>query len=125
MDIPSIIYLSDEWETANDYALYDSVATNLTFYRSLVTNPLKEDLLFYSQSYLTSKYPYEHFNDDISHHVYENLFREKSGEWADLVAGKNRQEFTRRMKAMKNKLEKVAPDFVKSYEKMYRIVEGL
>jgi len=76
MDIPSIIYLSDEWETANDYALYDSVATNLTFYHSLVQNPLKEDLLSYSQSYLTSKYPYEHFNDDISHHVYENLFRE-------------------------------------------------
>ena len=56
---------------------------------------------------------------------YENLFREKTGEWADLVAGKNRQEFAERMKALKNKLEKVAPDFVKSYEKMYRIVEGL
>ncbi|MFX0125919.1 MAG: hypothetical protein ACFFAE_20025 [Candidatus Hodarchaeota archaeon] len=76
MDIPSIIYLSDEWETANNYALYDSVVTNLTFYRSLVTNPLKEDLLSYSQSYLTSKYPFEHFNDNISHHSYENLFRE-------------------------------------------------
>lgn len=56
---------------------------------------------------------------------YENLFREKTGEWADLVAGKNREEFAAKMKALKNKLEKVAPDFVKSYEKMYRIVEGL
>ncbi len=56
---------------------------------------------------------------------YENLFREKTGEWADLVAAKNRQEFADRMKALKSKLEKVAPDFVKSYEKMYRIVEGL
>lgn len=56
---------------------------------------------------------------------YENLFREKTGEWADLVAGKDRREFAGRMKALKSKLEKVAPDFVKSYEKMYRIVEGL
>jgi hypothetical protein len=56
---------------------------------------------------------------------FEELFREKTAEWADLVAGKNREEFTRRMKALKNQLEEVAPDFVKSYEKMYRIVEGL
>lgn len=56
---------------------------------------------------------------------YENLFRVKTGEWADLVAGKNRQEFAEKMKALKSKLEEVAPDFVKSYEKMYRIVEGL
>jgi prephenate dehydrogenase len=56
---------------------------------------------------------------------YENLFRKKTGEWADLVAGKDRHEFVERMKALKSRLEKVAPDFVKSYEKMYRIVEGL
>ncbi|HEY97135.1 MAG TPA: prephenate dehydrogenase [Dehalococcoidia bacterium] len=56
---------------------------------------------------------------------YENLFREKTGEWADLVAGKDRREFVERMKALKSRLEKVAPDFVNSYEKMYRIVEGL
>jgi prephenate dehydrogenase len=56
---------------------------------------------------------------------YERLFREKTGEWADLVAGKDRKEFVRRMQELKNRLEKVAPDFVKSYEKMYRIVEGL
>ena len=56
---------------------------------------------------------------------YEQLFREKTGEWAELVAGKDRQEFVRRMQALKTRLEQVAPDFVKSYEKMYRIVEGL
>jgi len=56
---------------------------------------------------------------------YEQLFRDKTGEWADLVAGKDRQEFVRSMEALKSRLEKVAPDFVKSYEKMYRIVEGL
>jgi len=56
---------------------------------------------------------------------FEELFRGKTAEWADLVAGKNRREFAERMKALKSKLQKVAPDFVKSYEKMYRIVEGL
>lgn len=56
---------------------------------------------------------------------FEELFREKTAEWADLVAAKDREEFARRMKSMKSKLEEVAPGFVKSYEKMYRIVEGL
>ena len=56
---------------------------------------------------------------------FEELFREKTAEWADLVAGKNREELARRMKGLKSKLEEVAPGFVKSYEKMYRIVEGL
>jgi prephenate dehydrogenase len=56
---------------------------------------------------------------------FERLFQERAGEWADLVVGKDRQEFARRMKAMKDNLARVAPDFEKSYEKMYRIVEGL
>ena len=56
---------------------------------------------------------------------YEALFRQKTGEWADVVARQDREEFARRMQALKEKLEKVAPDFVKSYEKMYRIIEGL
>jgi len=56
---------------------------------------------------------------------FEKLFQKRTGEWVNLVAGKDRREFIRRMKAMKDKLEKVAPDFVKSYENVYRIVEGL
>lgn len=56
---------------------------------------------------------------------FESLFREKTGEWADLVAVKDRAEFARRMREMKQKLTEVAPDFVKSYENVYRIVEGL
>jgi prephenate dehydrogenase len=56
---------------------------------------------------------------------FERLFREKTGEWADLVAEGNKGEFVRRMKSMKARLLKVAPDFEKSYEKLYRIVEGL
>ena len=56
---------------------------------------------------------------------FEKLFRSRAKEWADLVESKDRREFVRRMKAMKDRLEKVAPDFDKSYENMYRIVEGL
>ena len=56
---------------------------------------------------------------------YERLFQNKAREWADLVESKNRQEFIRRMKALKDRLDKVAPDFEKAYENTYRIVEGL
>jgi len=56
---------------------------------------------------------------------FEKLFQNRIGEWADLVESKNRQEFIRRMKDLKDRLEKFAPDFVKAYENMYRIVEGL
>ncbi len=55
---------------------------------------------------------------------YEKLFRARTAEWADLVAAGDRAEFARRMRSLKNQLEKVAPDFVKSYENLYRIVEG-
>jgi prephenate dehydrogenase len=56
---------------------------------------------------------------------FERLFLEKTGEWVELVVAQDRREFVRRMQAMKEKLAQVAPDFEKSYEKMYRIVEGL
>lgn len=55
----------------------------------------------------------------------EKLFQSRVKEWADLVESKDRQEFVRRMKALKDGLAKVAPDFMKAYENMYRIVEGL
>ena len=57
--------------------------------------------------------------------AFERLFQEEPEEWAELVESKNRQEFIRRMKALKDKLEKVSPDFGKAYENMYRLVEGL
>jgi len=56
---------------------------------------------------------------------FERLFESRAREWAELVESKDRQEFARRMEALKERLEKVAPEFVKSYENMYRIVEGL
>ncbi len=56
---------------------------------------------------------------------FEKLFLKKTREWATLVSGKDGRAFVRRMKSLKKKLEKVSPDFVKSYENVYRIVEGL
>jgi len=54
----------------------------------------------------------------------EKLFQGKTAEWADLVAGKDRQEFIRRMQDLKNNFEKYSPDFDKVYENMYKIAEG-
>ncbi len=56
---------------------------------------------------------------------FEKLFQSRARDWADVVENKDRQEFTRRMKDLKDRLEKFSPEFVKAYENMYRIVEGL
>lgn len=45
--------------------------------------------------------------------------------WAELVKSKDRQEFIRRMEAIRSKLEANNPDFGKAYDNMYRIAEGL
>lgn len=55
----------------------------------------------------------------------ERLFQRSSKTWADLVKAKNRQEFVKRMNALKNRLEKDYPDLGKAYENMYKLVEGL
>ena len=55
----------------------------------------------------------------------EKLFQGRAKEWADLVKNKDRQEFVQRMKGLRSRLEKDAPDFGKAYENMYRIVDGL
>ncbi len=55
----------------------------------------------------------------------EELFLRKAREWADLVKNKDREKFVQQMAALRNKLEQGNPDFGKSYENMYRIVEGL
>lgn len=56
---------------------------------------------------------------------FESLFRQKTGEWADVVSKGDKNVFARRMQALKEQLEEVSPGFRTSYEKMYRIVEGL
>lgn len=54
----------------------------------------------------------------------EKLFQEKARAWADLVKNKDRPEFVRQMKALKNRLEKDNPDFGKAYQNMYKLVAG-
>ena len=54
----------------------------------------------------------------------EKLFQKRGQIWADLVKNKDRQEFVKRMKALRGRLEEVNPDLGKAYENMYRIVEG-
>jgi prephenate dehydrogenase len=56
---------------------------------------------------------------------FERMFQSRAGEWVELVEKGDRQGFARRMQGLKEKLGKEAPGFVKAYENMYRIVEGL
>lgn len=54
----------------------------------------------------------------------EDLFLRNARAWADLVRNRDRQEFVRRMNALRSKIEKSDPDFGKAYENMYRLLEG-
>ena len=53
----------------------------------------------------------------------ERLFQRSARKWAEVVAGKDRQKFMDGMNALKDKLNQLDPDFGKSYEKMYKIIE--
>jgi prephenate dehydrogenase len=55
---------------------------------------------------------------------FEKLFQRKTAIWLRLVTNRRKKTFARRMTKLQEKLAEVAPDFQKSYEKMYRIVEG-
>ena len=55
----------------------------------------------------------------------ENLFQRRTKEWADVVKNKDRQKFVQQMEALKDRIQKDAPDFGKAYENMYKIAEGL
>lgn len=55
----------------------------------------------------------------------EELFLRSSKTWADIVKNKNRQGFINRMNSLKDRLEQDDPDFGKSYEDMYKLLEGL
>ena len=54
----------------------------------------------------------------------EEQFLSKSKTWADLVNSKDRQEFVRRMSALRKNLEKSDPDFGRAYQNMYRLLES-
>lgn len=52
----------------------------------------------------------------------EQLFLESAKTWADTVRNKDRPEFVRRMNDLKDRLEKIDPDFGQAYENMYRLL---
>jgi prephenate dehydrogenase len=54
----------------------------------------------------------------------EEVFRKKSQEWTGLVAGKDQEQFVRRMKALGDKFRKANPDLEKAYRNMYRILNS-
>ena len=51
----------------------------------------------------------------------EAVFHRKVAAWAGLVKNKDRQEFVRRMNALKDKLQKDNPDFGQAYQNMYKL----
>jgi len=53
----------------------------------------------------------------------EELFLRSSKTWADIVRNRDRQEFTKRMTALKERFEKSDPDFREAYENMYKYLE--
>ena len=53
----------------------------------------------------------------------EELFRKSSGIWADIVKNKDRQAFAGRMRMVKERLVKSDPEFGRSYEDMYKLLE--
>jgi len=55
----------------------------------------------------------------------ERGFQEKVRDWAELVAGGDKEQFARRMRALKERYREVTPDFGSAYEDMYRLIEVL
>lgn len=54
----------------------------------------------------------------------EELFQRNTERWGEIVRNKNRQEFVKRMNAVRDRLEKSDPDFRRAYENMYKLLEG-
>jgi prephenate dehydrogenase len=55
----------------------------------------------------------------------EGLFLKSSKTWADIVKNKDKQEFIQRMNILKDRMGQNNPDFGKSYQAMYKLLEGL
>jgi prephenate dehydrogenase len=54
----------------------------------------------------------------------EDLFLAKTQEWINLIKSKDSKAIVERMEKLKTKLLKADPDFAKSYEIMYRMLEA-
>lgn len=55
----------------------------------------------------------------------EALFLKSSQAWLDIVKNKDKPEFVSRMNTLKEKMRRTDPDFGRSYEAMYKLLEGL
>ena len=55
----------------------------------------------------------------------ETLFWEKSQEWLDIVRKKDRVRFATKMKAIQTKLERIDPNYTKSYETMHELFDNV
>jgi prephenate dehydrogenase len=54
----------------------------------------------------------------------EDLFMAKAKEWLNLIKNKDADAIVKRMERLKAKLTEVDPDFAKSYEAMYKMLES-
>jgi prephenate dehydrogenase len=52
-------------------------------------------------------------------------FQRRCREWSELVANQDKAEFSRRMAAIRSKLEAGNPEFGKAYDNMYKIADNL
>lgn len=55
----------------------------------------------------------------------EEAFLNSARQWAETVKKKDGRAFAERMNALKDRMKQSDPDFGKSYENMYRILDGL
>jgi prephenate dehydrogenase len=55
----------------------------------------------------------------------QQQFLKNTAEWTELVKNKNKDEFVRRMRAIRRQLETKSNNFGKAYDNMYKIAEGL
>ena len=53
----------------------------------------------------------------------EDIFRNSTATWADIVKSGNRQRFIEKMNLLKEKLPEADPDFGRSYRDMYKILD--
>jgi prephenate dehydrogenase len=56
---------------------------------------------------------------------FQERFQQSCQSWTELVKQKDKQQFIHRMKAIREKLEANNPNFGKSYDNMYKIVDKL
>jgi prephenate dehydrogenase len=55
----------------------------------------------------------------------QQQFLKNTAEWTELVKNKDKDEFVRRMRAIRRQLETKSNNFGKAYDNMYKIAEGL